>query len=109
MEFKPQRADQCPPVGCRRDADIAALREAGLPGLAYVWLVAALSAATKAFTYRAPCMRPDGPGVLAIFDVPDPGAAAAISGVVVASGALHHVGPNDGRRASDPAEETANE
>jgi len=33
----------------------------------------------------------DGPGVLAIFDVPDPGAAAAISGVVVASGALHHV------------------
>src|SRR5271169_4724352 len=33
----------------------------------------------------------DGPGVLAIFDVPDPAAAAAISGVVVASGALHHV------------------
>ena len=33
----------------------------------------------------------DGPGVLAIFDVPDPGAAAAISGVVVASGALHNV------------------
>ena len=33
----------------------------------------------------------EGPGVLAIFDVPDPGAAAAISGVVVASGALHHV------------------
>jgi uncharacterized protein with GYD domain len=33
----------------------------------------------------------DGPGVLAIFDVPEPGAAAAISGVVVASGALHHV------------------
>ena len=33
----------------------------------------------------------DGPGVMAIFDVPDPGAAAAISGVVVASGALHHV------------------
>ncbi len=33
----------------------------------------------------------DGPGVLAIFDVPEPDAAAAISGVVVASGALHHV------------------
>jgi GYD domain len=33
----------------------------------------------------------DGPGVLAIFDVPDPNAAAAISGVVVASGAMHHV------------------
>jgi uncharacterized protein with GYD domain len=33
----------------------------------------------------------DGPGVLVIVDVPDPGAAPAISGVVVASGALHHV------------------
>ncbi len=33
----------------------------------------------------------DGPGVLAIFDVPDPSAAPAISGVVVASGALHNV------------------
>jgi uncharacterized protein with GYD domain len=33
----------------------------------------------------------DGPGVLVIFDVPDPGEAAAISGVVVAAGALHHV------------------
>jgi len=33
----------------------------------------------------------DGPGVLVILDVPDPGAAAAISGVVVSSGALHHV------------------
>jgi uncharacterized protein with GYD domain len=33
----------------------------------------------------------EGPGVLAIFDVPDPSAAAAISGVVVASGAIHHV------------------
>jgi uncharacterized protein with GYD domain len=33
----------------------------------------------------------DGPGVMAIFDVPDPNAAAAISGVVVASGALHNV------------------
>ena len=32
----------------------------------------------------------DGPGVLVIFDVPDPGAAPAISGVVVASGALHN-------------------
>jgi len=29
--------------------------------------------------------------VLAIFDVTDPAAAAAISGVVVASGALHNV------------------
>jgi uncharacterized protein with GYD domain len=33
----------------------------------------------------------DGPGVMAIIDVPEPGAAAAISGVVVASGALHNV------------------
>lgn len=33
----------------------------------------------------------DGPGVIAIFDVPDPAAAAAISGVVVASGAIHNV------------------
>jgi hypothetical protein len=33
----------------------------------------------------------DGPGVLAIFDVPDPSAAAAISGVAVASGAIQHV------------------
>jgi uncharacterized protein with GYD domain len=33
----------------------------------------------------------DGPGVLTIFDVPDPSAAPAISGVVVASGALHNV------------------
>jgi len=33
----------------------------------------------------------DGPGVLVIFDVPDPGAAPAIVGVVVAAGALHHV------------------
>ena len=33
----------------------------------------------------------DGPGVLAIFDVPDPGAAAAISGVVIAAGGLHNV------------------
>jgi uncharacterized protein with GYD domain len=32
----------------------------------------------------------NGPGVLVIFDVPDPGTAPAISGVVVASGALHH-------------------
>jgi uncharacterized protein with GYD domain len=32
----------------------------------------------------------EGPGVLVIFDVPDPGAAPAISGVVVASGALHN-------------------
>ena len=33
----------------------------------------------------------DGPGVLVIFDVPDPNEAAAMTGVVVASGALHHV------------------
>jgi uncharacterized protein with GYD domain len=33
----------------------------------------------------------DGPGVLVIFDVPDPSAAPAISGTVVASGAIHNV------------------
>jgi hypothetical protein len=33
----------------------------------------------------------DGPGVLVIFDVPDPGAAPAISRVVLASGALQNV------------------
>jgi uncharacterized protein with GYD domain len=33
----------------------------------------------------------DGPGVLIIFDVPDHNAAAAISGIGVASGAVHHV------------------
>jgi len=33
----------------------------------------------------------DGPGVLVIFDVPDPSAAPAISGTVVAAGAIHHV------------------
>src|SRR5262249_3881040 len=33
----------------------------------------------------------DGPGVLVIFDVPDPGAAAAISGVVVAAEVLQNV------------------
>ena len=33
----------------------------------------------------------DGPGVLIIFDVPDPGSAPAISGIVVASGAVHNV------------------
>jgi uncharacterized protein with GYD domain len=33
----------------------------------------------------------DGPGVMVIFDVPDPSAAPAISGTVVASGAIHHV------------------
>jgi uncharacterized protein with GYD domain len=32
----------------------------------------------------------EGPGVLIIFDVPDP-AAAAVSGIAVASGTLHHV------------------
>jgi uncharacterized protein with GYD domain len=33
----------------------------------------------------------NGPGVLVIFDVPDPNAAPAISGVVMASGALQNV------------------
>jgi uncharacterized protein with GYD domain len=33
----------------------------------------------------------DGPGVLTIFDVPDPSTAPAICGVVVASGALQNV------------------
>jgi uncharacterized protein with GYD domain len=33
----------------------------------------------------------DGPGVLVIIDVPDPSAAPAITGVVVAAGALHNV------------------
>lgn len=33
----------------------------------------------------------DGPGVLAIIDVPDPSAAPAISGIVVASGAVQNV------------------
>jgi len=33
----------------------------------------------------------DGPGVLTIFDVPDPSSAPAICGVVVAAGVLHHV------------------
>jgi uncharacterized protein with GYD domain len=33
----------------------------------------------------------DGPGVLVIFDVPDPSAAAAISGLVVAANTLHNV------------------
>lgn len=33
----------------------------------------------------------DGPGVLTIFDVPDPSAAPAIVGVVVAAGTLHNV------------------
>jgi uncharacterized protein with GYD domain len=33
----------------------------------------------------------DGPGVLVIFDVPDPNAAPAISGTVVASGAIQNV------------------
>ena len=32
----------------------------------------------------------DGPGVLVIFDVPDPISAPAISGTVVASGAIHN-------------------
>ena len=33
----------------------------------------------------------EGPGVLTIFDVPDPGAAPAICGIVVASGTLQNV------------------
>src|SRR4051812_13639922 len=33
----------------------------------------------------------EGPGFLVIFDVPDPTAAPAISGTVVASGAIHNV------------------
>jgi uncharacterized protein with GYD domain len=33
----------------------------------------------------------DGPGVLVIFDVPDPNVALAISGIAVASGTIHHV------------------
>lgn len=36
-------------------------------------------------------MPAEGPGVLVIFDVPDPAAAPAIVAVVVASGGLHHV------------------
>lgn len=32
----------------------------------------------------------EGPGILVIFDVPDPGAAPAIVGTVVASGAIHN-------------------
>ena len=36
-------------------------------------------------------MPADGPGVLTIFEVPDPNAAAAISGIVVATGPLHNV------------------
>ena len=33
----------------------------------------------------------DGPSVMAIFEVTEPGAAAAISGIVVAGGTLHNV------------------
>ena len=33
----------------------------------------------------------DGPGILVIFDVPDPNSAPAISGTVVAAGAVHNV------------------
>jgi uncharacterized protein with GYD domain len=36
-------------------------------------------------------MPAEGPGVLVIFDVADPGAAAAISGVVIATEVLHNV------------------
>jgi uncharacterized protein with GYD domain len=32
----------------------------------------------------------DGPGILVIFDVPDPNAAPAISGTVVAAGTIHN-------------------
>ena len=33
----------------------------------------------------------DGPGVLIIFDVPNPGTAPAISGLVISTGTLHNV------------------
>ena len=33
----------------------------------------------------------DGPGVLTIFDVPDPTTAPAIAGIVVGAGTLHNV------------------
>ena len=33
----------------------------------------------------------EGPGVLVIFDVPDPAAASAIAGVAVAGGAIHNL------------------
>jgi uncharacterized protein with GYD domain len=33
----------------------------------------------------------EGPGVLTIFDVPEPGSAAAIAGLVVANGTLQNV------------------
>jgi uncharacterized protein with GYD domain len=33
----------------------------------------------------------NGPGILVIFDMPDPNAAPALSGVVIASGALENV------------------
>ncbi len=33
----------------------------------------------------------NGPGFIVIFDVPDPSAAPAISGTVIASGAVHNV------------------
>src|SRR4051795_13473070 len=33
----------------------------------------------------------NGPGILVIFDMPDPNAAPALSGVVIASGALQNV------------------
>ncbi|MBR1273179.1 GYD domain-containing protein [Bradyrhizobium sp. AUGA SZCCT0283] len=33
----------------------------------------------------------DGPGVLVIFDVPDPNSAPAISGIAVAAGAVHNI------------------
>lgn len=36
-------------------------------------------------------MPAEGPGVLTIVDVPDPGAAAALSAVVIAEGVLHNV------------------
>ena len=33
----------------------------------------------------------DGPGVMVVFDVPEPDSAAAISGIVVATNTLHNV------------------
>ena len=38
-----------------------------------------------------PASAADGPGVLVIFDVPDPSSAPAISGTVVAAGTIHNV------------------
>jgi uncharacterized protein with GYD domain len=44
----------------------------------------------------------EGPGALVIFDVPDPGAAAAISGVVVAAEVLLANKTGDSLEQSEP-------